>query len=135
MLPINRHPSARELRSFSRLWLPLFVVVIGSLAWWRLESLTTAIVVWIIGAVIAAAALASAEAARQIFVGLQTLTYPIALVVSTLALAILFYGVFTPIGWVLRLTGHDPLQLRRGRRSRWIPYTRKDDAADAMKQY
>jgi hypothetical protein len=135
MLPINRHPSARELRSFSRLWLPLFVVVIGSLAWWRLESLTTAIIVWSIGAVLAAAALFSAEAARQIFVGLQTLTYPIALVVSTLALAILFYAVFTPIGWVLRLTGHDPLQLRRGRRSRWIPYTRKDDAAEAMKQY
>ena len=135
MLPINRHPSARELRSFSRLWLPLFVVVIGALAWWRLDSLTTAVIAWTIGAVLAGAALFSAEAARQIFVGLQTLTYPIALVVSTLALAVLFYAVFTPIGWLLRLAGHDPLQLRRGRRSRWIPYTRKDDAADAMKQY
>ena len=135
MLPINRHPAARELRSFSRLWLPLFVVVVGALAWWRLESMATAITIWIIGAALAAAAFASPEAARQIFVGMQTLTYPIALVVSTLALAILFYAVFTPIGWVLRLTGHDPLQLRRGKRSRWIPYTRKDDAAEAMKQY
>ena len=135
MLPINRHPSARELRSFSRLWLPLFVVVAGALAWWRLESPTTAMAVWILGGLLAAAALGSAEAARQIFVGLQTLTYPIALVVSTLALAILFYLVFTPIGWVMRLGGHDPLQLRRAKRSRWIPYTRKDDAAEAMKQY
>jgi ABC-type sugar transport system permease subunit len=135
MLPINRHPSASELRSFSRLWLPLFVVVVGALAWWRLESPATAITLWIVGGTPAALALRSPEAARQIFVGLQTLTYPIALVVSTLALATLFYAVFTPIGWVLRLTGHDPLQLRRGKRSRWIPYTRKDDAADAMKQY
>jgi hypothetical protein len=135
MLPINRHPSARELGSFRRLWLPLFVVVVGGLAWWRLESTATAITVWIVGAALAAAALRSAEAARQIFVGLQTLTYPIALVVSTLALAILFYLVFTPIGWVLRLAGHDPLQLRRGKRSRWVPHTRKDDAAEAMKQY
>lgn len=135
MLPINRHPSPRELRSFSRLWLPLFVVVVGGLAWWRLESLATAIVVWTIGAALALAALGSAEAARQIFVGMQTLTYPIALVVSTLALAILFYVVFTPIGWLMRRAGHDPLQLRRGRRSRWIQYTRKDDAAEAMKQY
>lgn len=135
MLPINRHPSARELRSFSRLWLPLFVAVVGALAWWRLGSPTTAITVWVLGAILAAGALGSPEVARQIFVGLQTLTYPIALVVSTLALAILFYAVFTPIGWLLRLTGHDPLQLRRGKRSRWIAYTRKDDAAEAMKQY
>lgn len=135
MLPINRHPSPRELRSFSRLWLPLFVAVIGGLAWWRLESPATAIVVWTIGAALALAALGSAEAARQIFVGMQTLTYPIALVVSTLALAILFYVVFTPIGWLMRRAGHDPLQLRRSRRSRWIQYTRKDDAAEAMKQY
>lgn len=135
MLPINRHPSARELRSFSRLWLPLFVAVVGALAWWRLESPTTAITVWVLGAILAAGALGSPEVARQIFVGLQTLTYPIALVVSTLALALLFYAVFTPIGWLLRLTGHDPLQLRRGKRSRWMAYTRKDDAAEAMKQY
>ena len=135
MLPINRHPSARELRSFSRLWLPLFVVVAGALAWWRLESPATAIAVWILGATLAAGALRSPEVARQIFVGLQTLTYPIALVVSTLALAVLFYAVFTPIGWLMRRAGHDPLQLRRGKQSRWIPYTRKDDAAEAMKQY
>jgi hypothetical protein len=135
MLPINRHPSARELRSFRRLWLPLLVAIAGGLAWWRLESPATALVVWILGAALAAAALRSAEAARQIFVGLQVLTYPMALAVSTLALAVLFYAVFTPIGWVLRRAGHDPLQLRRGRRSRWMPYTRQDDAAEAMKQY
>ena len=135
MLPINRNPGARELRSFSRLWLPLFVVFAGGMAWWRLESPATAIAVWILGGTLAAGALSSPEVARMIFVGLQLLTYPIALVVSTLALAILFYAVFTPIGWVMRQAGHDPLQLRRGKQSRWIPYTRKDDAAESMKQY
>jgi hypothetical protein len=135
MLPINRHPSAAELGSFRRLWLPLFVVVVGGLAWWRLESPATAMAVWLLGGAVAAGALLSPEVGRQVFVGLQTLTYPIALVVSTLALAILFYAVFTPIGWVMRRGGHDPLQLRRGKGSRWIPYTRTDDSADAMKQY
>jgi hypothetical protein len=135
MLPINRNPGAPELRSFSRLWLPLFVVIAGAMAWWRLESPATAIAVWVVGGTLAVGALRSREVARMIFVGLQTLTYPIALVVSTLALAILFYAVFTPIGWVMRHAGHDPLQLKRGKQSRWVPYTRKDDAADAMKQY
>lgn len=135
MLPINRNPSARELRSFSRLWLPLFIVVAGGLAWWRLDSPTTAIAVWIVGGMLAAGALRSREVARMIFVGLQTLTYPIGVVVSTLALAFLFYAVFTPIGWLMRRAGHDPLQLRRRKQSHWIPYTRKDDATEAMKQY
>ena len=135
MLPINRHPSARELRSFSRLWLPLFVIVIGALAWWRRDSPATAMAVWILGGALAVGALRSREVARPLFVGLQTLTYPLAIVVSTIALAILFYAVFTPIGWVMRRAGHDPLQLRRGKRSRWIPFTRPDDAAEAMKQY
>jgi hypothetical protein len=135
MLPVNRHPSGRELRSFSRVWLPLFVIVVGALAWWRLESLVAAMLVWIVGGLLAAGALRNSEVARQVFVGLQVVTYPIALVVSTLALAVLFYAVFTPIGWLMRRGGHDPLQLRRGKRSRWIAHTRKDDAAEAMKQY
>lgn len=135
MLPINRNPGARELRSFSRIWLPLFVVVAGAMAWWRLESAATAIAVWVLGGMLAASALRSREVARMIFVGLQTVTYPIGLLISTLALAFLFYAVFTPIGWVMRRTGHDPLQLRRGKQSRWIPYTRQDDASEAMKQY
>jgi hypothetical protein len=135
MLPINRHPSPRELRRFSRLWLPLFVLVVGALAWWRRDSPATAIAVWVLGGALAAGAIRSREVARQIFVGLQTLTYPIAIVVSTLALGILFYAVFTPIGWVMRRAGHDPLQLRRGKQSRWIPFTRHDDASEAMKQY
>lgn len=34
-------------------------------------------------------------------------------VVSPIAMGILFYGVFTPIGVVMRLVGSDPLRLKR----------------------
>ena len=34
-------------------------------------------------------------------------------IVSPIALGILFYGVFMPLGAVIRLTGKDPLRLRR----------------------
>jgi len=33
-------------------------------------------------------------------------------VVSPVVLAIIFYGCITPIGWLMRLTGKDPLRLR-----------------------
>jgi hypothetical protein len=34
-------------------------------------------------------------------------------IVSPIALGVLFYAVFTPIGFVIRLTGGDPLRLAR----------------------
>src|SRR5512134_1214370 len=46
-------------------------------------------------------------------------------IVSPIALGVLFYGVFTPFGAVMRLTGKDPLRLQfdRASGSYWIPRT------------
>ena len=43
-------------------------------------------------------------------------------IVSPIALGLLFYGVVTPIGLMMRLTGKDPLRLKfdRGADSYWI---------------
>jgi hypothetical protein len=43
-------------------------------------------------------------------------------VVSPIALGVLFYGVLTPVGALMRLTGADPLRLKRdvGAKSHWI---------------
>ena len=136
MLPINRHPERRELRRFTRVWLPLFVAAAGAVAWWRFDSLLPASVVWGVGGVLLIAALSSEEAARIVFVGLQTIAYPIGLLVSTAALAFLFYVVFTPMGWIMRRTGRDALRLRaRGEKSHWIPYKHTDDVDRAFRQY
>lgn len=44
-------------------------------------------------------------------------------IVSPIALGILFYGVFTPLGTMIRLTGKDPLRLKfdPDAESYWIP--------------
>jgi hypothetical protein len=44
-------------------------------------------------------------------------------VVSPIALGLLFYAVFTPMGLVMRLVGKDPLRLRLDRQADtyWIP--------------
>ena len=46
----------------------------------------------------------------------------LARVVAPIALTILFFGVFTPMGWLLRLLGRDSLRLAydRDARSYWI---------------
>jgi hypothetical protein len=136
MLPINRNPGARELRAFARFWFPLFVAAAGAIVWWRAESPIAAAIVWIAGALLAALVLASAEAARIFFVGLMTVTYPIGLVISTLALGFMFYVVFTPLGFFMRLAGRDPLRLRaRNEPSHWTPHEDLGDAERAFRQY
>jgi hypothetical protein len=136
MLPINRNPGARELRGFARLWFPLFVIAIGAMLRWRLGLSDAANVVWIAGALVAVAVLASQAIARVVFVTLVTVTYPIGLVVSTVALALLFYGVLTPVGWVMRLAGRDPLRVRaRGEPSQWQPIQQDEDPRRVFRQF
>jgi hypothetical protein len=136
MLPINRNPAAKELRSFARIYFPLFVAAFGGAIWWRADSLTAAVAVWLIGGVIAAAVFASVHVARIVFVGLVTVTYPIGLVVSTVVLAFMFYVVFTPLGFLMRLGGRDPLRLKqRAAASQWTAYQQDDDPARAFRQY
>jgi len=55
-------------------------------------------------------------------------------VVSPIALGILFYGVITPIGIVMRLTGKDPLRLKfdSGADSYWIPRKPPGPPPDSM---
>jgi hypothetical protein len=136
MIRINRNPPVETLRQFARIVLPTFVTLFGGLVWWRSGSMVSAAIVWGSGALAAGAALASREVARQLFVGLQVITYPIGLVVSTVVLAFLFYAVFTPFALVMRLAGRDALHLRkRDASSHWVPYDQKDDPADAFRQY
>lgn len=55
-------------------------------------------------------------------------------VVSPIALGILFYGVLTPIGVVMRLAGKDPLRLKfdPGAKSYWIPREPPGPPPDSM---
>jgi hypothetical protein len=136
MLPINRNPDVRELRAFARIWFPLFVVVAGALTWWRADSPGAAVAVWLGGGALAALILVSTEAARIFFVGLMTITYPIGLVISTLALAFMFYVVFTPLGFAMRMAGRDALQLKDSSApSQWTPYAQDDRPERAFRQY
>jgi hypothetical protein len=55
-------------------------------------------------------------------------------IVSPIALGILFYGVLTPIGALVRLSGKDPLRLKLdpGAVSYWISRTPPGPPPDSM---
>jgi hypothetical protein len=108
---VNRHPTPADLRTFGR-WLAPFVAVAGAVIRLRTGSGTAAVAVWAVGGLVAAAYLAVPAARRLIFVGWSGATYPIGWVVSHIVMGVVFYLVFTPIGFVVRRFGRDPLDRR-----------------------
>jgi hypothetical protein len=133
---IDFEPGRKTLRGFARLWFPLFVAVLGSVLRWRFEMDVAALAVWSVGGGLALLGLASRTVARALFVALSVATYPIALVVSTIVLTVMYFIVLTPLGLWLRWRGHDSLRLRRrGDASHWEPYEQDDSAGRAVRQF
>lgn len=118
---INWHPDARELRRFAVAMLIGFFVL-GALATWRGNGITTtAIVLWSAGAILAVAAFIP-KLGRLAYLAVYLPTSILGYVVSNIILALMFLFVITPLGILLRLMGKDLLQQRSQRgKTRWSP--------------
>jgi hypothetical protein len=110
---ISFNPSRSTLRQFASLW----VVFFGGWAGWQYAVAHS-------GALALVLALATAVgwlgilmpgAIRYVFVAATVLAFPIGWTVSHVVLALLFYGLFTPLGCLFRLAGRDPLALHQDR--------------------
>jgi hypothetical protein len=135
MIAIQWTPNRKQLRQFAGIWFPAFCALVGwSIArktgyWHQVE------VGWAIAGIISIAGLVFPPLIRPIFVGLILLTYPIGWVVSHVLLGLIFYGIVTPIGIILRLIGHDPLQINAPLgNSLWKSPTGKTDPASYLRQ-
>jgi hypothetical protein len=132
---IQWHPPARTLRQFG--W--LCAIVFGG---WGAKLVVTAEASsagWGLVAVGLTAGLLGTlypEILRPVFVGWMILVFPIGWAVSHLLLGLLFFGVFTPVGLLLRTLGKDSLRLQRGNAtSSWQDRTQETDLKRYFRQY
>jgi len=135
VISIQWNPERKQLRQFAGIWFPAFCALVG----WSIARKTghwhDVEVGWIVVGVISILGLVFPPIIRPIFVGLILLTYPIGWVVSHVLLGLIFYGIVTPIGIILRLTGHDPLQINAPLgNSLWKSPTGKTDPASYLRQ-
>lgn len=74
---------------------------------------------------------------KPIYVGLMIATFPIGFVVSHIILAVLYYGILTPTGLIMRGLGYDPMkrQLEPEAASYWIPKVQRTNIISYFKQY
>ena len=111
MTAINWNPKSRQLKQFG--WIGCAVLL--AVATWRFTghgwSAATAVLLGA-GGLLGVLAAAQPQKLRFVYVGLMVATYPIGWVVSQVLLALIFYGVFTPVGLAFRLIGRDALERR-----------------------
>jgi hypothetical protein len=109
---IPRHPTPTTLRQFAGLWLLFF----GGLGLWQLLGLERSLsgrVFLLAACSVGIPGLIRPHLLRLIFIGWMMMVFPVGWLVSRLLLAVLFYGVFTPLAFWFQLRGHDLLRRTR----------------------
>jgi hypothetical protein len=105
---------------------PLLHGLLSSIRWWAL----------VVAAAFLALALLWTAPLRPLNRAWLKLGLLLSKIVSPIVMMVLFYATVTPIGVLMRLSGKDPLRLRRDATatSYWIPREPPGPAPDSMKQ-
>jgi hypothetical protein len=84
-------------------------LALGGLFTWR-GAATAALVVWSIGGLLLVAGLFVPSRLRPVEKAWMALAHAISKVTTPVILGILYFGVITPVGLLLRIFGHRPLR-------------------------
>ncbi len=133
LVEINWNPTDRQLRQFGMISL-VALPLLGAL--WSGRNMTAMAVTAAIGAVLAVVGWLCPRGLKPVYIGLTLVTIPIGMVVSELAMAVVFFGLIVPTGLVFRLTGRDSMQRKLDREagSYWQPKKQPRDAAAYLRQ-
>lgn len=134
MITPSWYPTRKQLRQFAMAALPGFGLI-GLFVWRMGGSVQTAYTVAAIGPVVSVAGLVWPESIRWLYLLLCGLAFPIGWVVSAVLLRAIFYGLFTPVGFVFRLMGRDPLRMKKPAGSTyWLEHPERGEIASYFRQ-
>jgi hypothetical protein len=130
LVQIDWNPDERTLRQFGWIALGGFGLL-ATAAWFEvlifrfgLGAARVPVVCALAGLGVLAALLSliAPRANRWLFLGLVLISFPIGLVVSQVVIALMFFGLFAPVGFLIRKLGQDPLERARDpqRASYWV---------------
>jgi len=106
-------------------------VVLAGLALWRHKQLTATILASL-GGVLLLAAVAIPTHLGPVQRGWMAVAHAISKVTTPIFLAVIYFIVIAPAGFVLRLFGRKPLQPPRDASTYWVTRERKPRTADQM---
>ncbi len=110
IIEIDFNPDRKKLRDFG------IVAIIASIAlslflyFFKHFAIHWILIIIGAGLFIFLSSLISLKLTRIIYLGLTFLTYPIGYVLSYLVMGIFYFLIITPVGFIFKLAGKDPLQ-------------------------
>src|SRR5262245_53530158 len=136
LVAINWKPDRKMLAEFSEFGLFFLGMVAAPLAYFRGHPILAA-TFWVLAVVLRLVGVWKPEWLRFAFVGLSLAAFPIGWVVSNLAVALLYYGIFTPVALVFRLIGRDALnrEFDREATTYWEPYNPDQGMERYLRQF
>ncbi|MBV8311599.1 MAG: hypothetical protein JO344_14550 [Planctomycetaceae bacterium] len=114
LAPIKWRPDRKTLAEFSEAWMCFLGMVAAPLLLNR-GHLRLAAAFWVLAVAGRLIGLVRPMLLKPVFLGLTLATWPIGWAVSSLTLALLYYGVFTPVGLTFKLIGRDAMKRRLDR--------------------
>lgn len=136
LVSINWQPDRATLRDFSLWWMFFLGMAAAPLALYR-DHHAVAAAFWLAAVAGRLVGAWRPDWLKPVFLGLTIVTWPIGWVISHAALAIVYYGVFTPVSLWFRLIGRDPLERRFDPQasSYWEAYEPERQRARYFKQF
>jgi hypothetical protein len=110
LIEINWHPGSKELRNFGVISLIASALIALLLYILKGLGIQWTTIIFAIGFIIFLSSVISLRLTRMIYLGLILVTLPIGLAVSFTLLAAFYFLLLTPLGFVFRLMGRDPLR-------------------------
>ena len=111
LIKLNINPPLAQLKSFGRVWTPLFAIIIGFNVMFN-GYFEAAVTIEVVAIVIVLVGWLRPEMLKIPFVAAMVVTYPIGIVVGWLLLRTIYYGCLCPIGLMLKVFKKDLLQQR-----------------------
>ena len=137
LIEINRDPTTREIRQFALLWLPAFCFLLGGWLGYRLAAWPAAAGLAGGGALSIVVGVWRPRWMQFVLIGWMWAVFPIGWSVSHLLMASIYFLVVTPIGWIMRLAGRDPLSRKFDRKAEtyWTPRSEDVDPSRYFRQF
>jgi len=142
---INWNPARRDLRVFGIGGL-VILAALGAYVYWRASIFgiglggsapSVAGTLWAVAGLLGLMAAATPLWLRPVYIGLTVLSFPIGYVLSHVVMAVVYYGLFTPVGLIFRLIGRDALNRKFDRQaaSYWTPRRQVTDMKKYFRQF
>ncbi len=130
------HPTRKALRQFAAAWL-VFFLAFGLHQYFVRGHHTAGTGLMVMAVVLGPVGLIWPMALRWLFVGWMVLAFPIGWLVSLIMVAVMFYGVITPVAFIFRLRGRDLLKRKPApdQASFWLPKQEPADIRSYFRQF